>query len=169
MSQSYLSGGDSWQDLGGSKYGAQSFWLTEDHVLRYIDLELDSQVRNRYPEVKVYFADLNGHPIPPALTFSRKATGAPNDTRIPYRCRVSMKPFTLKIGLFYVMVVHTHGLRNWYNQRWQYHKDTATYLHGWRLHSGDNGETWAEDWGDDHMFAEFGNPPVFEVPYNPPP
>ncbi|GAI32172.1 unnamed protein product, partial [marine sediment metagenome] len=107
MSESNLSPGEGWQDLGGSKRGAQCFRPKETHVLQYIDLKLDSYVRGLATWATVYAADINGHPVGPSLSETLYPCTAPNGDRTPYRGRLAMIPTTLVVPQRYVMVVYS--------------------------------------------------------------
>ncbi|MBA7589526.1 hypothetical protein ES708_31611 [subsurface metagenome] len=82
--------------------------------------------------------------------------------------RADMKPVMVQADTEYVIVIHSFALDLSWQQQWQYDDADATYARGQRILSLDYGETWLLPPNDDHIFAEFGNPPVPTPPPPPP-
>jgi len=84
-----------------------------------------------------------------------------------YRVRFPMETLTLHTDSYYaILVTSSPGLLE-VAPSWQYDKDDATYPRGLRIFSEDSKETWTTHPNDDHMFAEFGTPPLPKT--DPPP
>ncbi|MBA7634559.1 hypothetical protein ES703_42145 [subsurface metagenome] len=85
-----------------------------------------------------------------------------------YRVRFPMTPITLEKDSYYAILVTSSPSIFDIAPSWQYDNDDATYPRGIRIFSDDSKDTWTKHYNDDHLFAEFGKPPL-PKPEPPPP
>ncbi|GAI21982.1 unnamed protein product, partial [marine sediment metagenome] len=85
-----------------------------------------------------------------------------------YRVRFAMEKVELNPASYYAMLSTASPSIFEAGPEWQYDKDDATYPRGVRIYSDDSKETWTKHLNDDHIFTEFGTPPL-PMPDPPPP
>lgn len=85
-----------------------------------------------------------------------------------YRFRCKMTPYLLAKGEYYALLLDAPPIPYPVRDAWLYDKGDATYPRGLRLLTEDGGITWTKHYNDDHLFAEWGDPPL-PKPEPPPP
>jgi len=168
MSESYTVGGDAYYKLIKGKVAGQTFRPVQDHVLEWIDLEIKNWTVTPKPWIDIHYADANHEPHGPWL--SQSISWSPN-FKWPggtSRARFKMRPFTLTAGEYYAMLIRSSPILPDIQPEWQFDQGDATYPRGIRISREAPGDPWTKYYGDDHMFAEFGVPPSFTPPPEPP-
>jgi len=168
MSETYTIGGNALQPIGGSCYAAQSFIPLESHTLSFIDINLRTVHPTRAPSIWVHYADADHKPIGIPISESIRYYAKDWNLFNVFRMRAQMTPIRLVAGIEYVIVIHAFALDFDHYMNWEYDKDEATYPRGIRLISNDSGNTWTPKPDQDHIFCEFGEPPL-PKPEPPPP
>lgn len=168
MSETYTIGGDTLIEVKNLKKSGQTFISLEDHTLQYIDLELKGVLVMPEPIILVYYADASHNPFGNYLSRNRYTTEKHCSLLTTGRARFSMQSVLLLKGLRYAIVAECYPPLGGNAYHWQYDKDDATYIRGKRISSTDGGVTWTKHDNDDHLFAEFGYPPL-PKPEPPPP
>lgn len=167
-SESYTTGGDSLQDIGGGYYAGQTFTPRTTHTLRHIDINLRTVHPTRAPTVWLYLAGEDHKPTGDYLSKSIRSYADNWNIYNVFRMRADMQPIEVLTDTEYVIVIHAFALDLSWQMQWQYDDADATYERGRRILSLDYGATWVLPPGDDHIFAEFGTPPVPVPPPDPP-
>lgn len=168
MSETYTIGGDTLYKFDNPNLAGQSFMPMEDHILEYIDLELRGPLIIPLPVILVYMADLNGHPIGDYISLDEAIVEKLCWLWGIGRVRFRMKPVLLYKGSRYVIVAGNYPPLLGSSAYWLYDKDDATYPRGHRISTPDHGATWVDHLDDDHIFAEFGTPPLPKPEPSPP-
>ncbi len=168
MSETYLYNGDAWQSITPPFYYAQVFTPTYDHVLSYIDLEMNWGLVEAYPLIWLHSANPDGTPKDDWLSRSGYFYLPRGKKRGKLRVRTPMQPVLLKTNIPYVMVFSC-----WVSiletLQWQYDSsENAYYPRGYRLIYRKVTEEWTPYYDQSFLFAEFGNPPL-PKPEPPPP
>ncbi|MBA7577017.1 hypothetical protein ES708_18863 [subsurface metagenome] len=167
-SESYTTGGDSLQDIGGGYYAGQTFTPQTTHTLRHIDINLRTVHPTRAPTIWIYLAGEDHKPTGDYLSKTYRCYADNWNIYNVFRMRADMQPIEVVADTEYVIVVHAFALDLSWQMQWQYDDADATYERGQRILSLDYGATWVLPPGDDHIFAEFGTPPVPPPPPPPP-
>lgn len=167
MVESYTHGGNAFIAAGIGTLTAQTFIPRLTHRFEYLDLELFLTRPSWAPDPTINFTMPSGEPDRwPYLTkysHTHEAIDKVGRTRFRYH----FQPATLYANVSYAIVVHPPPHVYYPLHAWEYDKDEALYPRGMRYFSPDLGDTWLAYPGQDHIFAEFGDPPV--VPSKKPP
>lgn len=168
MSETYTIGGDSLIKFDNPVLAGQTFRPLETHTLDYIDLNLRGPLMIPEPVILVYNADINHKPTGDYISRNRFTTESASWLLGTGRVRFSMQPFTLIKDNYYAIVAGNYPGLLGTSAYWQYDADGAQYPRGLRISSPDHGDTWEIHYDSDHIFAEFGTPPL-PKPEPPPP
>lgn len=168
MSESYTTGGDTWALFSHHIKEGQTFTPVIDHILSFVDLELDQFWIPVTLELEIYYCDAWHHPtgIPQsAATMHFPITWPWEGSK---RVRFTMSPFLLRAGTEYAIVLYEHLPAVFGAIAWLYDKDDATYPRGYRISKPGELLDWQTHAADDHIFTEFGNPPLPKPEPTPP-
>jgi len=168
MSEAYLVPGNALLTIAPGQWAAQTFTPLETHVLDYIDLQLMRWAAPWDHLYEIYHTDADGLPTgTPISTYQSYVKPLKGITYLG-RHRYKMSPVTLYFGVTYAIVIRVDPADPIFTIFWQYEQWTGNYPRGERLLSNNNGVTWMKFPTDDHIFAEFGDPPL-PKPEPPPP
>jgi len=117
---------------------------------------------------EIYNTNLSSEPTGPALSQSVGLIYPVKAITYWGRHRFWMTFVTLHAGTIYAIVSRPTPSDAPIPHFWKYDKDNSYYPRGNRLFSLDDGATWTSYPDSDHIFAEFGNPPL-PSPDPPPP
>lgn len=164
----YLIGGDAYQRITPTTTAGQTFRPVDDHILAYIDFNIDIFLPITRPYIRVYEALPDGSPDGWNISEGAFFYFPTKDLTGKWRVRVPMQPVLLEKNKLYLI-----ELKCWASifekLRWQYDKGDATYfLRGWRMLKNEITDIWTPHYDDCHIFAEFGTPPL-PKPDPPPP
>ena len=168
MSETYLVTGNTLLKISPGQWAAQSLFPLETHTLEYLDLQLLFWARPDRHLYEIYITDLYGYPTGSPISTGYYYEPSTYPRIIPRRCRFKMTPVMLYAGVQYAIVIRVNPIEPAFTIFWQYQADTGDYPRGRRLFSTDNGVTWTPYSNDDHIFGEFGNPPLPKPEPSPP-
>jgi len=168
VSETYFYNGDAWLSIQPPLLYGQVFTPRQDHILSYIDLELDWGLAVTQPQIVVHSANPDGSSQDDWLSksgyFYLKKGVSSGKTRV----RAAMQPYPLKQGTLYIMVLGC-WTSLFENLDWQYDSSGNQYWpRGWRMEYSKNTGIWTAFNDQCHLFGEFGTPPLPQ-PEPPPP
>lgn len=168
MSEVYTVGGDTLYKCDDPTWGGQTFRPEETHTLEYIDLEMRGPLVVPEPVILVFHAGIDHKPAGDYISRNRFTVEKHSSILTTGRARFSMQPVLLHEDAYYCIVASHFPPLGAASAYWQYDADGATYPRGMRISTVDAGATWTVHYGSDHIFAEFGTPPL-PKPEPPPP
>lgn len=168
MSEFYTLGGDTYQDIWAYTPIGQTFRPRWDHDILYFDANIRCGDTRSNIYVRIYYADAHHEPHGEILSAGNITFGKEYQNGFTYKMRCKMTPWKLTAGEYYAIILDTPIIHFPVKNAWLYDKDDATYPRGLRISSPDGGITWTKHYNDDHIFVEWGNPPLSK-PDPPPP
>ena len=168
MTESYTYGGNAFEGIPLATFAAQTFAPRLTHKAEFVDVELFLTGLHALPRLQIYDTKPDGSPGDNPLTPEASFLHAQLIQVGRIRFRYHIKRVTLHEGTTYALVLKgphyitdpVHG--------WEYDKDAALYPRGQRYLSINAGIDWTPYPDQDHIFAEFGNPPVIPSKVDPP-
>lgn len=168
MSECYLVPGNTLLQINPGEWAAQTFIPRETHVLEYIDLQLMRWAKTYRHLYEIYKTDIAGLPTGDPVSQATSVVFPISGITFLDRYRFKMTPVTLYFPFRYAIVIRVDPKVPIFAIFWQYEAISGNYPRGQRLFSGNNGVTWMSYPADDHIFGEFGNPPLPKPEPEPP-
>lgn len=168
MVESYTTGGDTYRLASAIKWPGQTFTPRLDHVISHVDLILRACSSAFPPTVSIYLCDADHKPTGSRLAWSDYIVENHSTFFWPGRVRFKMTPHLLLKGTEYAWVINAQKVIPTQDPMVLYDAGDATYPRGIRIYSPYVGAAWETYPNDDHLFIEFGTPPLMK-PEPPPP
>ena len=160
MSETYTVGGDTWAEFSHHIREGQTFTPLESHNLLFIDLTIDQLLFPATIELELYLCDIWHHPKGGVLSHASHHLSFDWPWAGHKIIRFTMTPYACIAGTEYAIVVYQQLPALADNVKWYYDNGDATYPRGFRISKASEFEDWTTQGSDDHIFAEFGEPPL---------
>lgn len=160
--------GNAWLKQDFEHRACQSFKPDTDFTLEWLDIYCRYVDYGCPPRARLFFADIDGHPLPDELSHDIIPIDPPKQWFLAARWRLKMSAVTLYAGNPYALVTYGTSRLPEVAHDIQYQSGIGTYPLGFMSRSADGGATWTSYPADDLVFTLFGTPPAPPPPPEPP-